>query len=308
MTGKTVLDRLLRGFRLEALVFDLAIAAAGYALPALFLPTDDDLLRTWSTGGVVLLVLFVVFFVVMQMGLVWRRFRDELGRGFLLGLASTVIGLATSGLYVGMLIFLVLFKLIPFQEQAGSEAGFVVCALLSVAALWGYCAGFPYEPPERRGKKLKKVPLSALLYVPLTMLLPCLPIGALVVGNAVGWFWGLLLFLGGVAAVIAPMALQQRYDRWTPPPLVRRVAGVLLPIVGAAMLLLWQRLFVLAMRQASLNNFDVVDVDFVFWWAVGAGLVPFRAISLLAPPISPLNVAVAVGSFAAYLSALYGSI
>jgi len=307
MTGKKPLEWILRGFRLEGLLFDLAVAAAGYALPALFLPTDDELLTTWATGGVVLLALFVVFFVVAQMGLVWRRFDDAYGPGFRRGLAGFVIFLGTSGLYLGLLIFLVLYEFVPLQEQAGSEGGFVACMLLSLAALWGYHAGFPWQPPER-SKKIKKVPLSVLIYVPLVMMVPCLPISALVVGRGLGWFVGVLALFVGLAAVIAPMALHQRYDEWTPPPLVRRVAGVLLPVVGAAALLLWQRLFVLAMRQASLNNFDVVDVDFVFWWAVGAGLVPFRAISLFAPPISPLNVVVAVGSFAAYLSALYGAI
>jgi hypothetical protein len=301
----------IRGVRPDVLLFDLAVGFAAVALPGIFLPGDEELAGV-APGGAALLTVLVVFLVVFQMGGVHRRLTEG-APAFLRVVGGLAITLGTTGLYIGLLVFLVLFDLLPFTAAIGSEAGFLSCLLLSLAALWGFAAGFPAsaaEPGRTRGRtsKKKRDPTAALLFVPLTMLLPSLIIGALVTGHGAGWHWGLLVLLGGAAATVAPYVLIDRRDRWTAPRALRRVAPVAAAVAGAAALLLWERLFVLAIRQASINNFGVVDRDFVFWWAVAAGLVPFRAIVLLAPPYSVLHGLVAAASFATYLQALYEAI
>jgi len=135
-----------------------------------------------------------------------------------------------------------------------------------------------------------------------------LVIGAMVVGHGVGWHWGALVLFGGAGLAVLPIFWHERWERWTPTPWLRRAGLVFLAIAGATALLLWQRLFVVGLRQASLNNFGVVDRDVVFWWSVAGGLVPFRAILLLAPPWSVPQVLVAGAALAVYLQELYGAI
>jgi hypothetical protein len=312
------------------LVFDIIIVLFTAFVLRQINPDGKKLLEVMSPAGVLVLGLGINFAITLFMGSLYRSYSEYFDTGVMTVLVRFVFFLGITGMYLASILFFAAYRVMPWTGLA-REMDILIVLIPAYPLFWGVSCAFSME--EIRNIKY-------VLYVPMTVTVPLVPVGAAIIGYHTRWYVGLIFFVILVLALVVPFMVRTILEKKSNARLLREMrdqrendqtaqqspAGVMaekgiagislhgaigawdelvLPPMAALAMLFWQNMTVEMLARAYRNWNMIPDTNVIFWSLILSGIVPLRVILQLAPPLKPVNMAISVASLAYYIFSLF---
>jgi hypothetical protein len=263
------------------------------------------------------------------MGILYRQYSSLLDSALPAFLMKFIFFLGVTGAYLALILFFAAYRIMPWSGFS-RELDMMLVLFPAYPLFWGLMLGIGAD-------SLGEV--KYVLYVPMTMAIPMVPLSAVLIGYHIKWYFGILAFpllagafflpyllenflTGGINTESIKMKMALRMKKGLTaeqaadkpegkniPPVKHLLNSawiyVIIPAGSAAALLLWQNMTMEMLEKAYANWKLPPDTDFIFVSLFISGIIPLRALAQLAPPIKPGNFLISAAALAYYIIMLY---
>lgn len=297
MTENSPKWNLKKLFNTEELVMDITIALFIPVIYHYLMPQGPRTLLLLTPATALVFAGMVSFVISIYLGHLYNRLGDH---GCNNGLVRFIFFLAVTGVFMGPIIMLAANKLIPssWVKQGYSMFNYMVPAGASLA---GLMIGFRPEYKEE---------VKFCFYVPGTVFVAVFPFTLINLFSAGQADTAFLTILITAFIFIVPLVLKKKLSNVFSRQVfqkkaLRLSATILVTLLFAAALILWQESTLLGMVKAAINNKTTLSNSGVFWSLVAGGIIPIRLLASFTPPVRWANLGVTAVVFYFYIDSVF---